>query len=54
MYKELLNGNDCTKYGWIPVKEYSNYILTEPQICFEIENKNLVIYNEGKFIKKSF
>ena len=52
--KELLNGNDCTKYGWIPVKEYSNYILTEPQICFEIENKNLVIYNEGKFIKKSF
>ena len=52
--KELLNGNDCTKYGWIPVKEYSNYILTEPQVCFETKDGNLVIYNEGKFIKKSF
>lgn len=52
--KELLSGNDCTKYGWIPVKEYNNYILTEPQVCFETEDKNLVVYNEGKFIKKSF
>ena len=46
--KELLNGQDCSKYNWISVNDYSNYILSEPE---EIHVGNLTIFNEGKFIK---
>lgn len=47
--KELLNGQDCSKYNWISVNDYSNYILSEPE---EIKINRFTIFNEGKFIKK--
>lgn len=47
---ELLNGNDCSIYNWIPLNKFNEYILTEPE-KIEIDNK-FIIYNEGKFIKK--
>lgn len=46
--KELLNGQDCSKYNWISVNDYSNYILSEPE---EIKLGRFTIFNEGKFIK---
>ena len=47
--KELLEGKDCSKYNWISIKDYNDYILTDP-----VERKigKFIIYDEGKFIKK--
>ena len=47
--KKLLNDEDCTKYNWISLNNYNQYKLTEPE---EIHYGNLIIFNEGKFIKK--
>ena len=47
--KELLSNKDCSKYNWINLYDYNNYVLTEPE---EIHIGNLTIFNEGKFIKK--
>ena len=47
--KELLYGYDCSKYNWISLNDYQNYKLSEPE---EIHINNLILFNEGKFIKK--
>lgn len=47
---ELFSGKDCSKYNWVPLDKYNEYILTEPE---EIKFKRFTIFNEGKFIKKS-
>lgn len=49
--KELLNGYDCSKYNWISINDFNNYILSEPE---EININNLIIFNEGKFIKNTY
>lgn len=49
--KELLSGNDCSKYNWISIDDFKNYKLTEPE---EIKINNLIIFNEGKFIKNTY
>lgn len=54
---QLLNGEDCSKYNWIPVQKYNEYILTEPEVIYINDNRSHndptnMIYNEGKFIKK--
>ena len=46
---ELFNNKDCSSYNWVPVNEFDNYILTEPNI---IKINKCIIYDEGKFIKK--
>lgn len=47
--KELLSGKNCSKYNWVSVNDYQNYILSEPE---EIHIGRFTIFNEGKFIKK--
>ena len=47
--KKLLNDEDCTKYNWISLNNYNKYKLTKPE---KIHYGNLIIFNEGKFIKK--
>lgn len=53
--KELLEGKDCTKYNWIPVKKYSKYVLSEPNLIILNEGltNELRIYDEGKFMIKN-
>ena len=50
--KELFDGKDCSRYNWVSVNEYHNYMLSEPELI-KIKNGERVfnIYNEGRFIK---
>lgn len=53
--KDLLLGKDCSEYNWISLKNYNNYILSEPQIIYEYTRNNddkiYYVYDEGKFLK---
>lgn len=48
----ISNTNYGIAYGWIPVSEFDNYILGEPEVIYEIDNNKL--YNEGKFNLKTY
>lgn len=52
---KLLNGEDCSFCGWIPVNKYNEYYLTDPNLITINESKTLTlnIYDEGTFTKKS-
>ena len=51
---KLLNGEDCSFCGWIPVSKYDEYYLSEPNLITLNESKTLTlnIYDEGTFTKK--
>ena len=51
---KLLNGEDCSFCGWIPVNKYNEYYLTDPNLITINESKILTlnIYDEGTFTKK--
>ena len=45
---ELINGYDCSKYNWISLENYNNYVLSEPN---EKHIDNFIIFDEGTFTK---
>lgn len=50
---KLLNGDDCSSYNWIPVNQYYDYQLSEPELInITCGTRVFNLYTEGKFIKK--
>ena len=51
---ELLSGKDCSKYNWISINDYNNYILEKPkEKIINTKYSKYKIYDEGQFIKKN-
>ena len=46
IFNTIKNINNGEKYGWITLKNFNKYTLSEPEVIFENKYK---LYNEGKF-----